>query len=280
MDCPCKSGKLFDDCCNLVFKQLGIEKPTPREESLLLAWQEQFSVPISNSFFHKAGKYIYQLSIYLDSILDVYLPLSFENEKKDKDEIFFNIKHNILLTLFGSLNCISQGLFLQSGVLQRSLIEDCFVLCDLALNHNQFDKVLNDKYDTNNLIKRLKHYLPQLLIDLYGYFSRNFAHFGPLHPAPLMPRKCYPDDSIIITGLQNLFFSIATYHIILERVHIDMDTKKYFWIVSSNTNILFKEENAVFAWMEQLKKEVLETFPSKKEGFVYSKKGYKFKHRK
>ncbi len=49
------------------------------------------------------------------------------------------IEHNALLSLFGALVLLQEGLFIQSGVLLRSVLENCFVLIDVSLNQPRWN---------------------------------------------------------------------------------------------------------------------------------------------
>ena len=217
--CPCGSRKLYSNCCERylgTLRGLGFD---PRETALL-DWLQRSAPPTAREFMRKARTYIFRISWLLECLLQRYFdfPVVQKNERlESKDEPMCWIEHNTLLSLFGALSCIEQGLFVQSGILLRSVLENCFVLVDLSENKEQMKKFLQDKYSVNGLLGRTKSSLPDCLVDWYGYFSRNFAHFGPIHPAPYLPRLCWPDNwvdalrlewswSVCIFTIQNSYF--------------------------------------------------------------------------
>ena len=139
---------------------------------------------------------------------------------------------------------------MQSGILLRSTIEDCLVLVDLVEN-NQLEKIMNGKYSASGLITRIKKFVPQNIVDWYGYFSANFTHFGPLHSAPYLPMGCYPDNWVLVCGIQNLVRSVVASHIVFERIYFDKVSVHLLWEKSQNEgNLKFKEESIVFIWAE------------------------------
>ena len=194
----------------------------------------------------------------------------------DTDEAIRFIKHNILLSIFAAYSCLTEGLFIQSGGLLRSVIEDSMILLDVFTNEKQLSKVLNNKYSVKNLLTRIKKLIPKELVEYYGYFSANFTHFGPLHPAPYMPTLCLADNYIIVVGIENIIRAILTHHIILERIYYDESEYSYFWD-KINKTLVFKENNRIYPWINKLIKENQKLFPidERKNGFYYSPKDYK-----
>lgn len=202
LDCPCGSGKPYADCCEPYLTALKIEtfdKGYPFG-TLITDWTDKYSPPIVKSFRKKAWPLVFRISIYLDVVFQSFYPLGYKKvgyNQKEADTSIMAIKHNILCSIFASFSSLSQGLFLQSGALTRCCMEDSFVLLDLFENKKQYEKFMGGRYSTNNLISRIRAFLPEGIIDWYGHFSANFAHFGPLHSAPYVPRACYPDNYII-----------------------------------------------------------------------------------
>lgn len=281
--CPCGSKKYFSQCCEPYFSILGLKSPPLESETLLLSWLEDYSTPIVQAFMQKARIYVFRISSYLDEIAEKYFTLGFLGSASDQeyaDRSIFHIKHNILLSMFAALSCLSQGLFLQSGVILRSLCEDCLVLIDLFENKGQIDKFLQNEYSTKNLVSRVKKFTPNDVVQWYGYFSANFAHFGPLHPAPYLPRACYPENWIIVVGLQNIVRSITTFHLVLERLYFDQTTQPLFWKrTEGKPDLVFNEDSIVFEWTEKLGKEIVSNYPpdERKKGFFYDTKNYRTK---
>jgi len=165
-------------------------------------------------------------------------------------------------------------------MLLRAEVEDCLVILDLCENREQIEKYTKGKYSTNGLLSRVKHLIPDVLVGWYGYFSANFSHFGPLHPAPYMPRACYPENWVIVIGVQNFMRGIITFHIILERVYYKFTPNPIFWKYNKEKKELeFCDDNAVFEWNEKLGEEIVSKFPpdEKKAGHTYTKEKYKTK---
>ncbi|MEE9552702.1 MAG: hypothetical protein V3W18_00280 [candidate division Zixibacteria bacterium] len=280
--CICGSPETFIGCCQPYFKMLDLN--TEILKPLLIDWRFKYGPATSDGFHKKSSKFSFRISLYLDSIIEKYMPLGYlKNGDKNADEAILSIKHNILLTLFGAYSCISEGLFIQSGILLRSAVEDSFVLVDVFQNSNQFKNLIHGKYSTNNIITRIKKYIPEELIDYYGHFSANFSHFGPIHPAPYMPRACYEENWVIVLGLENIIKAILTFHISLERIYFKQSPDPVFWKINADDGLLlFDDNNKVYKWVNKLIKELQKTFPpnERKDGFEYSEKSYKLKKRR
>jgi hypothetical protein len=279
--CPCGSGRPFPECCEPYSLMLGLEFK-PELSTIFFEWLLVYSTPIFASFMQKVGSYVFRISAYLDGVMDKFFTFGFERNttnKDDADEAIVSIKNNILHSLLASLSCLSQGLFLQSGSLLRSSTEDCLVLLDLFENSGQMEKLLDGKYKVNDLVSRVKKAIPHDFIEWYGYFSKNFIHFGPLHPAPYLPRACFGDNYILVAGLQNLVRAIITFHVVLERVYFDKTPIPLLWKrVEGEKDLVFNDDSPVFDWAGELGKEIVAQYPpsARKEGFLYSSKSYHF----
>lgn len=286
--CPCNSGLEFKSCCEPYISIISFGnheetnyRNTRRDKSILLAWKQDYSPAISDEFYKKVQPYIYRISRYLDDLMDLYLPISSPNPSEtDKIilETYFAIKHNFVLSIFASVSCIADSLLLQSGVLLRSAIEDTFVLMDIAYHPEQLRKFMQDNYKASSALTRIKPYIPSVLISWYGYFSANFTHAGPLHRAPYLPRACYPDNWILVTGLQNIVRAVVAYHIILERIYFPTVNKHFFWI-EQDSKIVFDEDSPVFTWSEKLGNDIVKRYPPNEEkpGFIKSERSYTLK---
>jgi len=236
------------------------------------------------SYKEKMHKYIFRASMYLDSFSGYFYPLGFKELHHEQqafmDEYVRAIKHNILLTIFAAFSCISQGLFLQSGTLMRSCLEESFVLLDLFLNEGQAEKLLNNKYSTNNLLSRIRPYLPDHLRKWYGYFSKNFAHFGPFHPAPYKPSACYADNYVIGSGTENIVLCMSAFHIILDRIYFREADPSDFWIFDRERNSFeFNTNSRTLLFVHRLLTELISDFPpeERKTGFTYRTELYRAK---
>lgn len=277
--CICGSKKDFDHCCQPYITLLNLN--TEILSPLLIDWRLKYGSATSEGFHNKTTAFSYRISLYLDSIIEKYMPLGYPGDHDNKyKELVFSIKHNILLTLFSAYSCLCEGLFIQSGILLRSVIEDSFVLIDIFQNSSQLEKLTNGRYSPHNIVARIKKFVPNELIDYYGHFSSNFSHFGPIHPAPYMPRACYEDNWVIVVGLENIIRAILTYHISLERIYYKNIADHYFWnIEDKNELLVFDEQNKIFEWVNLLVKELNSSFPpgERKDGFEYSEKSYRLK---
>lgn len=282
--CLCGSGEYYSKCCEPFLSILGSSDPKKicRSETLLISWQERYSDPIIVSYKTKTNRYIFRASIYLDSFFNEFYPLGFVKGsplQNQIDEDIRSIKHNILLTIFGALSCLSEGLLLQSGTLLRTCLEDSYVLMDLFLNDGQADNFLKNKYSTNGLLSRVKDYLPPYLIRWYGYFSANFAHFGPLHRAPYRPSACYADNYVIGSGTENIILVLSAVHIILERIYLEEVTSPLLWKVNKKKEYEFNYDSVVLTFIAKLLEDLISNFPpeEKKEGYKYHEKKYQTK---
>jgi hypothetical protein len=275
--CPCKSGKNFENCCQKYLAELKLDPD--KLEPIMANWKQKYGLAISGNFQKKVNSSIYRISLYLDDILSKYLHLGYKKnnmDNEDTDEAIRFIKHNILLSFFAAYSCLTEGLFIQSGGLLRSAIEDSMILLDVFNDEKQLSKVLDNKYSAKNLLTRIKNSIPKELVDYYGYFSANFTHFGPLHIAPYLPRPCLGDNYIIVVGMENIIRAILTFHIILERIYYDENVFSYFWD-KINETLVFKEDNKIYPWINKIIKENQKLFPvdERKNGFYYSPKDYK-----
>ncbi|MCK4820658.1 hypothetical protein KA005_33140 [bacterium] len=280
--CPCGSGKFFSACCEKYMTL--VEGPTvDPNETLLLGWLEKYGPPTSEEFMKKARTYVFRISWYLDGVLEKYHNLGFRKgctNQETADEMIYFIKHNTLLSIYGALSCLGQGLFIQSGILLRSVFENCMILVDLFENQGQVEKMLKDKYSTTGVVARVKDLVPSCMVKWYGYFSSNFAHFGPIHPAPYMPRKCWPDNWVLVTGIQNIVRGSVGFGITLERCYFSEYSHCVFWRDNANDGrLIFVEEAPIWDWIEELGKEIVGQYPpnERKEGFTYTENTYKLK---
>ena len=152
------------------------------------------------------------------------------------------------------------------------------MLVDLFENEGQIEKILEDKYSAAGVVGRVKGLLPDYIIKWYGYFSANFAHFGPLHPVPYMPRKCWPDNWVLVTGIQNVVRGSVAFGIVLERLYFDKSTRPVFWKDGTRKgDLVFDEDSPVWNWVDDLGREVVARYPpdERKEGFTYGERTYK-----
>ena len=160
------------------------------------------------------------------------------------------------------------------------MLEDCLVLVDLFESPGQIARFLQGKYSAKGICTRVKKSVPGDVVTWYGYFSANFAHCGPLHPAPYIPRACYPENFVLVLGLQDIVRAVVTFHIVLERLYYDRTKQPLFWKRRNDKdNLLFNEDNPGFAWANKLGQEVVSQYPpdEKKEGFSYDPRGYRTK---
>lgn len=280
--CLCGSRKLFSDCCEKYLTMVEGLRVDPRG-TFLLEWVERYAPPMAEEFMRKVKTYVFRISWLLQGFLERYFasPVVQKNDRLEtREEPICCIEHNTLLCLFGALSCLKEGLFIQSGILLRSVLENCFVLVDLSENKGQIEKLLQDKYSVNGLLGRTKSLVPSCLVEWYGYFSRNFAHFGPLHPAPYVPRRCWAENHVLVTGIQNIVRGCVAFGIVLERLHFDQSSQPVFWKPDlKNRNLAFDEQGRVWEWIEELGKEIVAQYPpnERKEGFTYIEKTYKLK---
>jgi hypothetical protein len=147
--CPCGSKSNFNDCCGPYFKILNIDKPDTLNQSILIDWLLTHTKVSPIKYLDKVNKYLYIISNYLDNIVDVYFSLHFTERLKTKEEPIYSLKVNIINSILGSLTCLSQGLFLQSGIIQRTIIEDSLIILDIFENEDQLSKFVINKYKTS-----------------------------------------------------------------------------------------------------------------------------------
>ena len=280
--CPCGSRKLYSNCCEKYFGTILALGANP-EETIFLEWLNRYAPPMAKEFMRKGKTYIFRISWLLDNLLERYFdfPVVKKNSSLEAmDDPICWIEHNTLLCLLGALSCIEQGLFVQSGILLRSVLESCFVLVDLSEHKGQIERLLQDKYSVNGLLGRTKSLLPDCMVKWYGYFSANYAHFGPIHPAPYMPRKCWPDNWVFVTGIQDIMRGCVAFGIVLERLHFCRSREPIFWKLDSKTgDLTFNEDGSVWEWIEELGRDVIDRYTpnERKEGFTYTDKTYKLK---
>jgi hypothetical protein len=277
--CPCGSGKDFSRCCKAY--AILLPKYETGYETVLISWMDRYSGSIQTTFRRKAGRFIFLISIYVDYIFDFLCPLGFKSFSENQeiiDKSVKAIKHNIILSLIASLSCLAQGLFLQSGSLIRNCIEDALVLLDIFENDEQVKIFLLGNYSANNVLKRVKQFIPNEFKLWYGHFSANFTHFGPFHSAPYMPRACYADTVLLGAGLENILLGAYLFHVILERAHFRQLSSSLFWI-NRNDYLVFSKDNDVTKYVHNLQNEMYAKFPPRenKKGYKYDQRIYRFK---
>jgi len=278
--CPCESGKDFSKCCEPYASLL--RKFERFDETVLLSWINRYSLPIQESFREKAKSIVFRISIYADIVFESLYPLGFKpfpENQYNLDESVRAAKHNIMLSLFASLSCLAQGLFLQSGSLIRCCIEDSLVILDLFEHESQLAKFILGNYSANNVLKRIKHYIPKHFMRWYGHYSANFTHFGPFHTAPYTPRACYPDNSVLGYGLENILLATYMFHVVLERAHFNQLPRTLLWVSRADGSPEFSGENNITQYVHNLQEEIFSEFhPDKREeGYSYSSKKYRAK---
>lgn len=286
--CPCGSRRAFVECCEPYLALLPAATYVDTlggdsSETVLFDWLQRYSPPIMEAFVRKTRPDIFRISKYLDYIQDVYLWVEYPNIIEDHNRssrAFLAIKHNILLSILGALRCISEGLLVQNGILVRSAIEDSFGLLDLYLNSEQVAKLFANKYKASTALTRLKGKIPAFLFRWYGVLSANYAHMGPLHRAPYMPRACYPDNWVIGIGLENIILAAIAYHIVLERIHLSAVQTPLFWrFEARSAEPMFNEKCEIFEWKHMVVRDTMRRYPpdEHKEGFVRSEEQIRLK---
>lgn len=264
-ECPCNSGENIENCCGKNLSDIGLNITADEKDTLLLEWVSKYGPTMANTFSDKTQKYVYRLSRYLDEIMDVYLGRPFPSPLEitgDTHETYMFLKHNNALHIVAAYRLLSEGLFIQSGALLRTAIESSMVLLDVFINPAALDRIENNTYKAQSVLKRVKIYIPKNIVDWYGYFSANFSHVGAIHSSQYIPRACYPDNWVILTGLQNILRSIVTYHELLERIYFFDIKKPWFWKIT-NGDIVFNDNSKIFIWADKLGKEIKNEFEEK-----------------
>lgn len=177
--------------------------------------------------------------------------------------LFESHKHSIALTIAGSFRLLADGLFLQSGMLLRSAVESSLVALDASRRPAAISELRSNKYESQSILRRVKGLVPTDVVRWYGYFSANFTHTAALHQAPYLPRACYPDNWVIVTGLQNILRAVVTYHIALERAHASLIAPQWFW-VADGAEWRFNESSPIFTWAQNLGAGIQRDLPTDK----------------
>jgi hypothetical protein len=261
--CPCDSGKAFSECCKPFLYMLGLSRSVENAKTIFFDWQDKYGPATSGSFHQKTKTYLFRISVYLDEITDTYVNPGFPENCVDSDSVsdaFFSLKHNVILSVIASYRCLAEGLFLQSGILLRSAIENCFVILDVCLSQNELKRFLENNYNAGTTVARLKKYLPREFVRWYGYLSANFTHVGIFHQAPYLPCASYPNNWVIVTGLQNIVRVLVVYHALLERVYLQNVTDPMFWKKESG-KVIFNSDSKVFEWAAKMGADVVQELP-------------------
>lgn len=259
MKCNCGSSKEYSKCCQPFDDMVGYS--SNNNENILFNWITKYGNEGEKNFLLKFRKYLNRIGNYADVIFSIFSPDSFKRNSNIDTDILYSIHHNILLTVYGATSCLAQGLFVQSGILLRSALEDCFVLVDISLNNEQFTKFLDGKYQANKSLSRTKDYLHKDLIKWYGYFSK-FTHAGQLHSANFLPMACHPNNWVSVTGFQNIVRILVSLHIASERINYDNITIRFFWSKNGGEkNFIFNEDSKIYLWAEKIGNEILADYP-------------------
>lgn len=280
--CPCQSGQAFTECCKPFLRMIGLTRSSEADKTILFDWQDKYGPATSESFHKKVRTYLFRISAYLDEIMDTYVNPGYPEKRVDYDSVsgaFFSLKHNVVLTVIASYRCLAEGLFVQSGTLLRSAIEDCFVILDVCFSEHELKKFVENNYDAGTVVGRIKKHLPREFIRWYGYFSANFTHAGILHQAPYLPCASYPNNWVTVTGLQNIVRVLVAYHAILERVYLQNVHDPMFWKREGH-KVVFNYDSKVFEWAAKMGADIVQEHPphpNKTTEGKYSKKTYTLK---
>lgn len=284
VQCPCGSGESIDTCCRVSLRTIELDVIEDDTETYLLDWSEKFAPACSETFHRRSRTFAYRISRYLDAVIDVYMPLGFPTSvgfNGDADKLYQAQKHSIALTIAGAFRLLGDGLFLQSGVLLRTAVESSLVLLDVAIHPKLIEGVFNNNYQSQSVLKRVKRFVPSEVVDWYGYFSANFTHVAALHQAEYMPRACFPDNWVIVTGYQDILRSIVTYNIMLERAYASVQEPRWMWKGTCD-EIFFDRNSSVFQWAEELGNSIKEQIPTNNlpPGFTKSERSVTLKKRR
>ncbi len=144
--CPCGSGDPFAGCCRKYLTAIPGPTIDPRE-TMLIGWFEKCRSATSQEFGRLAKSYVFRISWFLDGFVERYFTLPLPSpsaENENSAQVNPSIKENTLLTINGALSCLAEGLFMQSGILLRSVLENCMVLVDVFEHREQMKKLLQD----------------------------------------------------------------------------------------------------------------------------------------
>lgn len=275
--CYCGNKIPYTECCQQYSELFEINKCS-RKQLILYDWLKHISPAHQSSFISLTSKYLYRVCLYYENIRYRYQDVIFTYENDDLNETIHNIRLSINNSILGSLTLSAQGLFLQSGILHRTAFEDLFVVLDFIENQREFIKFYNSKYSTNNLISRVNKYIPREIIEWYRYFTSNFSHFSEIHTAPLIPKRCHPDNYIIVTVFQNLVRIMVAYDLIFERIAYSQISNKHFWNKNNHNNLSIDMENSlIIKWASQLGSQINLDFQIHREGGSYAEKSFTFK---
>jgi len=278
--CPCGSGKTYEECCNKYFSLLQIS-PRQIEESFLFGWFSKYSEPIKTTFIQKTKKYLFQISEYIGAIIGTYYEQHYPKSiiSDSYDEGFTGLKNNAINVLLGASHCLAYGLFIPHGVLLRSLLEICFTIHVVTDDINKMEQFEKGELSTKKVLHKIKKIMPEYITDFYYYLTANYSHCGPFHKALLMPSACYPENYVIMVGLNNLALSTLIYHITLELAYLDYIEKPKFWIKEGPT---YTDTSSIIEWQSRFCEEVISDFPpsNKISYMTYSKKDIKPKMKK
>ncbi len=279
--CACGSEKLSSDCCGPICKILNISLDVEPDDSLLTGWLTVYGPPIRDSFIKKASRFLYPISRYYDLIVNKYgaLPLLNKDDPQGRmttTSLKMNIEHYVL----GALTALAHGLFIPTGALLRCSIESSLALLDIASNPKSWLSFIDDSYDSRNVVSRIKRYVTKDVILWYGYLTANFVHIGPAHGAPVIPNICFRDNFVIVSSLQDIVRTCATYHMILERIHFNQIDDPMFWRRREDFDYIEHiEDGVVYKWAAALGELVLHEFPlnERKSDYIYLGKTIRLK---
>jgi hypothetical protein len=259
--CPCGSGATPAECCDPSLEVIGVS--ATQVETYFFDWMNRYGPATAKGFNEKARRFGYRLSRYLDTVLDFYMPLDFPSlvaVSGDTNEIYWHQKHNVALTLAGAYTLLAQGMFVQSGILLRTAVESSLVLLDVAHRPQAIDLLRTNKYKSQSVLRQVKELVPKNVVDWYGYLSANFTHVAALHQAPYLPRACYVDNWVIVTGLQNILRGIVAFHSLLERAHLHSVKDPWFWRATPE-GVAFIDDSRIFKWAGDLGAEINKALP-------------------
>lgn len=249
---PCGSNLKYKLCCEKIVKENSIfdlmnKKEIDIDEAKLLKKILNTSTDIEKSFDSICSIDLIGTSRYHSLAMhNIINTLKYENNFDEITNLLIPILMNLTHSIASSLELMRRGYQLEPGLIFRNIIERVSVIIYSVFNPSEFEKISNDKFNSNKTISYSKKIIEVIGVS-WGTLSKHIVHVGKLHklPVKLQPfRK--KNDAYLNVNLYCLKLSTWLFYVVSELVCFDYIKIKKYWIKDKNGMSFMPYENELF----------------------------------
>jgi hypothetical protein len=156
----------------------------------------------------------------------------------------FNAVHSFI----GAAALLRQGFYLQSAILVRSILEQTATVLHLVTTTSDLPRFKRGDLKVTAILRGAKRTLPPFG-GLYGFFSENFVHMGPLHgsPQPLAFYQRHSDELDVTIG----FLRTGVWIILVttELLFIDPSEDRLYWKPRGYGQVAYDPSDETKQWV-------------------------------